>query len=166
MRQEAEGARDRAVTARDAAEANAYFARIAQAWLEWRQNDPAQTAWLLDQCRPNAGGIDRRGWEWGFLRHLVHADLFTADADLYVGAVAFRPDGGQIAAASGNPFAPSSGGGVRLWDFPAGKPHRLALPPGVYTTLAYSPDGRALATAGWKGNTVHVWPWTREPATR
>jgi eukaryotic-like serine/threonine-protein kinase len=156
LRQQAEDARDRAVMARAAAESNAYFARIAQAWSEWRQNDPAQTAWLLEQCRPHAGEVDRRGWEWGFLHRLIHADLFSADTDLFVGAVAFRPDGGQIAAASGNPFSPGTGGGVRLWDLPGGKSRRIELPAGMYTTVAYSPDGHWLAAGGWKGGVVYL----------
>ncbi|HEY1381524.1 MAG TPA: serine/threonine-protein kinase [Gemmataceae bacterium] len=160
LRQQAEGARDQAITARDAAEANAYFAHIAQAWLEWRQNNPARTDWLLDQCRPADGAPDRRGWEWGFLRRLVHADRLTVEADLYVEAVAVRPDGRQFAAASGNPFSAPPSGGVRVWDFPGGGVRRLDLPAGWYTCVAYSPDGRWLAAAGPVGSTVDLCPLT------
>lgn len=70
-----------------------------------------------------------------------------------VTAVSFRPDGQALAAAFGSWFdAPRSviPGGVAVWEVPGGRP--LPGPVGhgePLAAVAWSPDGRELATAGW-----------------
>jgi hypothetical protein len=82
-------------------------------------------------------------------------------------AIAFSPDGKHLAVAAQD-------GTIRVWDYAAGRPGMIleaglprtdgttapeAFPawhPGIVFTLAYSPDGRTLATAG-KDRLIHLW---------
>jgi WD40 repeat protein len=64
-----------------------------------------------------------------------------------VSAGSFAPDGGTLATVSHEPF-------VRLWDLNTGKARRFALGQGNIHSVAYAPDGMALATSG----SVNDWP--------
>jgi RNA polymerase sigma factor (sigma-70 family) len=79
-----------------------------------------------------------------------------------VRAVASSPDGKTLATyCAGDGAAGGDGGAIRLWQASTGKEiRRWQTPAGQYdasrpTSLAYSPDGKALAAA-WDG-TVRVW---------
>jgi WD40 repeat protein len=70
--------------------------------------------------------------------------------ELFVTAVAFRPDDRALVSAGGTPGIPTLGRGeLRLWDFPGG---RAAGSPPIVTAdvfaLAYSPDGQRFAVGG------------------
>ncbi len=68
-------------------------------------------------------------------------------------SVAFAPDGGSVATASGERA-------FRLWDAATGRPRRVFHGDDAVASVAFAPEGRALATAG---------PWERggvwDPAT-
>jgi WD40 repeat protein len=151
--------RRQAVAARDRAEISAYFSLVARAQLEWRLNNAVGADQLLERGRPGPGETDRRGWEWHYLQALNHADLFSANAHVYTEDVAFTPDGLSVAAAGGQPFVPPYTGDVRSWKLD-GEGEATLLPPapglGFHTTLAFSPDGRRLATGGWSRN-IQIW---------
>lgn len=70
---------------------------------------------------------------------------------LRVSAVAYSPDGAQIATAGGFPTT-----GAQVWDAEGGLQTAVLAHPGIVTALAYSPDGAVLAAAGNDG-TVSLW---------
>ncbi|MFO0823907.1 MAG: protein kinase [Gemmataceae bacterium] len=149
---EAQSARDeearqraRAEDAFDRSERSVYFGTIAQARSQWLLNNVPASARLLERCQES-----RRGWEWHFLRSLNHGDLLTvADAGgPWITRVAFSPDGLSIASAGGDPFTKPEGGIVQVHDAVTGQLRwRKSDPSTLVRGIAYSPDGRFLATA-------------------
>ncbi len=78
--------------------------------------------------------------------------------------LAFSPDGTHIAAGEGVDALRLSGGAkmpdgaVRLWNVATGKESRqLHGKGGRVTALAFSPDGRLLATTGIDDKAIHLW---------
>jgi WD40 repeat protein len=80
------------------------------------------------------------------------------------GHVAFSPDGRWLAAGTPRDLRPAnSAGAVQLWDLDTGRPPRALTAPsdrpftaGFYQPLAFSPDGRMLAT-GHHDGTLRLW---------
>ena len=73
--------------------------------------------------------------------------------------MAFSPDGRRLAAACGGTSGKKLIGEVLLWDLGAGaggRAHCLGGHKGVVRSIAFSPDGRWLASADTSG-TVKVW---------
>jgi WD40 repeat protein/serine/threonine protein kinase/tetratricopeptide (TPR) repeat protein len=150
-RQAAEEARQQEAKQREQAEKTLYYGKLLRARLEWLANNIADAERILDDCP-----ADRRGWEWSFLKQRCHADLFTLRGHTgWVYRVAFSPDGQLIASAGGgNPFWGNPGakiepGEVILWDAVTGERRRtLRRHTHLIYSLAFSPDGQLLATAG------------------
>jgi hypothetical protein len=101
----------------EAAEHSRYVARIAAAEACLRSGDSALARQHLDDCDP-----DHRGWEW---RHLgwragEAPGVIRLDEQHEGGvhAVAFSPDGGQLASGAGD-------GAVRLWDLASRRAVRI-----------------------------------------
>ena len=75
-----------------------------------------------------------------------------------VQSIDFSPDGKRLAIGGIEPSRSTSGVGrigVRLWELSTGK-EVLALPTGSVKSLAFSLDGKLLATASWSGQ-ARVW---------
>ncbi len=88
---------------------------------------------------------------------LIPADGLELPMLAQVEAVAFSPDGALFAA--GNLSGAGDGGGVTIWDFPAGTVRTRLLHGRGIRTLAFSPDSRTLAigTGALGGNCIQLW---------
>jgi WD40 repeat protein/serine/threonine protein kinase len=127
-----------------------YNQRIALAGRELAAGNVGRSEELLDECP-----LDRRGWEWSFLKRQRYGNLPPMQHEATVVSVAFSPDGQQLATACMD-------GTIAIRDARSG--HMLqslerqsgllggALP----RHLAYSPDGRRLAVARNDGK-IRVW---------
>jgi WD40 repeat protein/tRNA A-37 threonylcarbamoyl transferase component Bud32 len=129
------------------AESNLYLLQIAQVERELFAANTERAVELLTACPAM-----RRRWEWHYLKRLCHAvcDNFHGHGRPPL-AVAYRPDGRQLASAGwGNCI-------LLLEDGQVGGPgrsldgHRAQI-----TGLAYSPAGRHLASAS-ADETVVIW---------
>jgi eukaryotic-like serine/threonine-protein kinase len=118
----AERQRQQADESAESAESQLYFSRLVQAQLEWRLNNPAATYALLDQCVPQPGRPDRRGWEWYYLRNATHAEVSIFDSgaarhdDLGLSVLRFSQDGQQLVVGGA---MLRRGGEVSFWDMRA-----------------------------------------------
>src|SRR5262249_53336529 len=118
-----------------------YINRTAEAHRALQDRQPSRAVVLLNDCR-----WDLRHWEWGYLRRLCHPDLLTFYPGGGVHAVAFSPDGKTLAVNGAGP----TGSVIRLCAAASGRevgPLRGHAVP--VRCLAFSADGKRLASAGW-----------------
>jgi WD40 repeat protein len=146
-RREVEAQAEKTAEALAVAESNLYLLQIAQVERELLAANTERALELLAACP-----AVRRRWEWHYLKRLCHAvcDTFLVH-DRPPLAVAYRPDGRQLASAGrGNCI-------LLLEDGQLGGPGRsLAGHRAQITGLAYSPDGGRLASAS-ADETVVIW---------
>jgi WD40 repeat protein/serine/threonine protein kinase len=153
----AEGKAGAEADARRMADESVYLSQVAQARLEWRLNNLVGAEQLLDAC--DAG---RRGWEWRYLRGVLHPELFSRSNPrmALVSGVAFSPDGRLLAFTGYDPY-PSGRGRtndpVEVWDVATGQRLRtLDGPARWHPRVAFSPDSRLLAVSSPDGP-VQLW---------
>jgi WD40 repeat protein len=142
-----------------------YLGEMRQADHAVEAADLGRAARLLDKWRPRPGIPDLREWEWYYLKNLCgpRSVLWvppprTAPDELaappWVTAVAYHPLGKQLASGEGQPGKANA---IKLWDLATGKVlHTLGGHANQVTALAYSPDGKWLASASADG-TVKLW---------
>lgn len=125
-RTEAEHQRQLAEQRQEVTETNLYFSRITQADLARRLENPLTALRLLEQCQPRfEGDVDRRNWEWYFLRGLLNMDLQTLPAphNDYIYDMAFSTDGQRLVTVGGVPRAMNrlvnAPDRVRVWQIQA-----------------------------------------------
>jgi WD40 repeat protein len=108
-------------------------------------NDPSGLLGdLVNRLRPGTDATDLRGFEWYYLWNVAHRELRLRGHRASISTVAFSPDGSRCAS--------SDGYGIILWDARTGAilkrwpVHDITL-----RALAFSSDGRELATGAWDG---------------
>jgi WD40 repeat protein/tRNA A-37 threonylcarbamoyl transferase component Bud32 len=127
---------------------NLYVSQMSQAHLAWQAAQAARVQELLDLQDPKrTGGPDFRGFEWYYLRRLLHSERLTLRGK----GVVFRPRTNQVALTSTTASGPKVTAQVELRDTGTGTlvrrfPGRL---------VGFSGDGRQLVT---------VFPDSRGPA--
>jgi WD40 repeat protein/serine/threonine protein kinase len=128
----------------DRAERNLYFQSLALARNEWLAGNVGRSAEILRDCPPGL-----RRWEWGYLDGLCKAYRWKSDEHEAVNGLAFRPDGQVLASVGGDRY-------LHLRDAATGKPLRKMLHGGEVTAVAWSADGKWVASGGSSGD-VKVW---------
>jgi WD40 repeat protein/serine/threonine protein kinase len=148
-RQDAETQGQRAQRALVEAEKLRYFLDIARAHAEYRSGNMGLVEPLLDGCP-----VERRNWEWHYLKRLCHLDIRTlqqGNPSEHSGCqVGFHPNGKWLA-------TPGPGGTAVLWDVDTGKEVRkFEGRVSQCATVALSPDGSRLAGVV-SGISVIIW---------
>jgi len=154
-------AHERAGQALEAAETSIYFGRINIAQRELAAGNRWDAERILDDCRPAAGGRDLRGWEWHYLKNACRGEVLTLQAaDSWIWDIAFSPDGALIATAAGSPYddeRAAQPGELTIWEAATGRRVRsFRGHQGSLRLVAFSPDGRWIAAAGFD-RLLHVW---------
>jgi WD40 repeat protein/serine/threonine protein kinase len=132
--------------ARQAEESLQYFNHMVLAEREWSDSNVGRAEQLLDECVPNPGSKDLRGWEWHYSKRQCHTDLKTIPVfPTQAMAVAFSPDDRHLATTGYDDKA------VRVWNVQTGKLEMslVGLSPEATMSegLAYSPDGKLIAAS-------------------
>ncbi|TWU05297.1 Serine/threonine-protein kinase PknD [Symmachiella macrocystis] len=143
----ADKARVAAVAAKEAEEYEAYIARIGLAAAKIDENAFDSARVLLEDCDPKF-----RQWEWGRLMYLCSQSEKSFDVREPASCLALAPDNQTFV--TGGPS-----GVAWMWNAQDGKLlHESRHGGDVIHAVAFSPDGRLLATGGDNTNSfIKIW---------
>lgn len=144
----------RADMAAEETRAYLYAARMNLAQQAWNDGHIDRVRQILEAVKPADGRIDRRGFEWSYLARLCDSDLASFAMDFGVKDLVFNSDGQLLAASVYEQ--------VRVWSVSEKELIHQFKMKGVAQCVAFSSDGRKVASAEGKGNlgyvsTILVW---------
>ncbi len=133
-----------------------YAADMQLAHAAWKDQMPWHVHARLEGHRPQENEIDLRGWEWYFLRGLLHGDRFTfREHDALIYGLAWSPDGQKIASADQD-------GILKIWRLhepkdcvtvELGKRQNATIP--EFCRLNWSADGKCILVSREPLETPH-----------
>lgn len=129
-----------------------YAADMSLAFQAFEAGHPARARQLLEDHR-STNGPDRRGFEWRYLYAATRpAELAVFKGiDATVWGTALDPQNRFLAAGHHN-------GQIEIWDIESHSLRtNLQAASGMVYSLAFSPDGRWLASTMVDGNCIHLW---------
>jgi WD40 repeat protein len=154
LRGQAQDAERLALSRENAMRRLLYLAQVRQSKHALETADVDRAQLLLDRWGRRGDQADLRDWEWYFLRGLCRGRFTLSGHDYQAKALAFHPSGKRLASVGGPPDRP---GEIKLWEVETGKLLRTeTVPRGGLLAVAYSPDGKFLATSGI-GGLVQLW---------
>ena len=127
---------------------NLYAAHMNLARDAWDDADVPRVLDLLERHVPAPGEPDWRSFEWYYLLGLCNRDELTIPCSHSSQRPAFSPDGKILAVGVG-------GSAIELWDIDRRERWKVFNDITVEGPLAFSPDGKTLASAG--GGEVKLW---------
>jgi eukaryotic-like serine/threonine-protein kinase len=132
-----------------------YLSEMRQAQQMMRRADleGAMRILMHEHWQPKEGQFDLRDWEWYFLKDRCETRLGFGAHQGQAFAVAYRPDGKELASAGGVLHKP---GDIALWDVRTGKHRTLTGHSSTIMAIAYHPDKPLLASASYD-KTVKLW---------
>ena len=119
---------------------NLYAADMNLAYQAWQENNLGLALDLLNKHRPAPQAPDLRGWEWRYLWGLCqgNAHYTLGQHSNRVFGVAISPNNRQLATTA---FQCE----LKIWDLDSGRLIETPATNGAGTSVAFSPDGKALA---------------------
>ncbi len=132
-----------------------YLSEMRQAQQAMRRADVDAAVHILDRhLLPMEGLPDMRDWEWYFLKDRCQSRLSFGSHHSHAFAVAYQPDGQELASAGGEFNKP---GEIKIWNARSGTLlQTLTGHADAITALAYHPGKRLLASSSYD-QTVKLW---------
>ncbi len=157
-REAAENLRSRAEASEGVARQRLYAADMNLAVQALEDNDLGRALALTERHRPGLAEPDIRGWEWRYLRYRCQSDALGAIGyhSNMVASVFFTPDARALVTAGQD-------GLLKFWEPGTWRLLGQFAPTNGVRSAALSPDGRTLAVAGLRSDTVTLWEY---PALR
>lgn len=148
LARENEAETQNALTQRDTAFQNAYFADMRQAFSDWENGDIQRMLLALERYRPDLPNNDIRNWEWYYLLSLSQKELKTYHHPLdAVRGVQWSPDGEHF-------FVAVADGNLKLISTDGSEVHSFYIPGLI--DFALNPTGERAVTIG-TDSIVRIW---------